>query len=226
MRIGLDDKDDKHTGETIVTNALQDSSRVHSIHTRRKSLPIDATNNERSKQASPAASTVNAKRRPLEHVEQPGVNRAVLAASLLWTVPSAILLTALSLCLRKACAAECHFPCTTCRTSAEHRDQIDRHCHMDDAPPAHPPTRMNTHGPAHTHSTLFQRWCQRSHTVSVSIVIERRTHSRGQREHGARETSRDAPCTLQITPTNESPNNSAGWSCAHAAARRRWPFAK
>ena len=109
----------------------------------------------------------------------------------------------------------------------EHRDQIDRHCHMDDAPPArHPPTRMNTHGPAHTHSTLFQRWCQRSHTVSVSIVIERRTHSRGQREHGARETSRDAPCTLQITPTNESPNNSAGWSCAHAAARRRWPFGR
>ena len=225
----MDDKDDKHTGETIVTNALQDSSRVHSIHTRRKSLPIDATNNERSKQASPAASTVNAKRRPLEHVEQPGVNRAVLAASLLWTVPSAI-------CSRhcrcvsnqKACAAECHFLGTTCRTSGTPgpNRQTLPHGRCAARPPAHPPTRMNTHGPAHTHSTLFQRWCQRSHTVSVSIVIERRTHSRGQREHGARETSRDAPCTLQITPTNESPDDSAGWSCAHAAARRRWPFAK
>ena len=47
---------------------------------------------------------------------------------------------------QKACAAECHFPGTTCRTSAEHRDQIDRHCHMDDAPPARPPSP-----PAHTH---------------------------------------------------------------------------
>ena len=140
------------------------------------------------------------------------------------------LLTALSLCLKSESMC-CGMPFSrhdvqNFRGTPGPNRQTLPHGRCAARPPAHPPTRMNTHGPAHTHSTLFQRWCQRSHTVSVSIVIERRTHSRGQREHGARETSRDAPCTLQITPTNESPNNSAGWSCAHAAARRRWPFGR
>ena len=139
------------------------------------------------------------------------------------------LLTALSLCLKSESMC-CGMPFSrhdvqNFRGTPGPNRQAPPHGRCVARPP-HTPTRMNTHGPAHTHSTLFQRWCQRSHTVSVSIVIERRTHSRGQREHGARETSRDAPCTLQITPTNESPNNSAGWSCAHAAARRRWPFGR
>ena len=140
------------------------------------------------------------------------------------------LLTALSLCLKSESMC-CGMPFSrhdvqNFRGTPGPNRQTLPHGRCAARPPAHPPTRMNTHGPAHTNSTLFQRWCQRSHTVSVSIVIERRTHSRGQREHGARETSRDAPCTLQITPTNESPDDSAGWSCAHAAARRRWPFGR